>query len=281
MLVLVGGSSAWATLLSPNLEAISMANGAKYGSYDMTTYGVSAGQYYDKSTGGGLNAEYVAASSTAGGTVMTESTTTGSNSGTFYLRDTGGRGFTDDIILAVSVKGSISDNFGLNITSNGYTWTPNPVANTKPTTTSYVTGVNNQLFTKSDFIYGPQTGRPGNQGVFQAFYAGQDMTDPATAENIMFIDLNVGAFNGSSIENGAVKVDYSFESMLSSISFNMYGWCLNSNQGQGINWTNNAQASGYTVNYTGAAPVPIPPAVFLFGSGLSGLFFFRRRNFIA
>ncbi|MEA5114898.1 MAG: hypothetical protein VB050_12815 [Geobacteraceae bacterium] len=34
--------------------------------------------------------------------------------------------------------------------------------------------------------------------------------------------------------------------------------------------------SGYAVS--GTAPVPIPPAVFLFGSGLSGLFFFRRRK---
>jgi len=34
--------------------------------------------------------------------------------------------------------------------------------------------------------------------------------------------------------------------------------------------------SGYAVS--GAAPVPIPPAVFLFGSGLSGLFFFRRKK---
>ncbi len=32
-----------------------------------------------------------------------------------------------------------------------------------------------------------------------------------------------------------------------------------------------------TPNFT-AAPVPIPPALFLFGSGLSGLFFFRRRK---
>ncbi|GEM_PF-5367991 len=31
----------------------------------------------------------------------------------------------------------------------------------------------------------------------------------------------------------------------------------------------------------GAAPVPIPPAVFLFGSGLSGLFFLRRKKFVA
>jgi len=34
--------------------------------------------------------------------------------------------------------------------------------------------------------------------------------------------------------------------------------------------------SGYAVS--GTAPVPIPPSVFLFGSGLSGLFFFRRKK---
>jgi len=35
------------------------------------------------------------------------------------------------------------------------------------------------------------------------------------------------------------------------------------------------------ISYNTSAPVPIPPAVFLFGSGLSGLFFFRRKKFTA
>jgi len=35
------------------------------------------------------------------------------------------------------------------------------------------------------------------------------------------------------------------------------------------------------LSYNTTAPVPIPPAVFLFGSGLSGLFFFRRKKFTA
>jgi hypothetical protein len=37
-------------------------------------------------------------------------------------------------------------------------------------------------------------------------------------------------------------------------------------------WANSVTVAG------GAAPVPIPPAVFLFGSGLSGLFFLRRKK---
>ncbi len=37
--------------------------------------------------------------------------------------------------------------------------------------------------------------------------------------------------------------------------------------------------SGYAVS--GTAPAPIPPSVFLFGSGLSGLFFFRRKKAVS
>jgi len=270
MLVLAAGSGAWAALIGINQTAITMANGAKYGSYDMATYGVASGQYWDKSTGGGLNSEYVTATPTAAGSVMT----TSNMSGTFYLRDTGGRGFTDDIILCISVLGPITNDFGVTIKSSGYTWTPNPTANVAPTTYSYVSNAVNQTFTQSDLIYGPQTGRPGN-GAYQAFYAGQVMTNPATAESMMFIDLNVGTYNGLATDNGAVKIEYSFTGLFASASFNMYGWCLNSNQGQGINWTNNAQVSGFTVN-----PVPIPPGILLFGSGLSGLFFMRRKKII-
>jgi hypothetical protein len=48
-------------------------------------------------------------------------------------------------------------------------------------------------------------------------------------------------------------VEYSFTNLDTSASFNVYAWCHDSNQGQGINWTQqtgDTGNSGYTINYT-------------------------------
>jgi hypothetical protein len=117
-----------------------------------------------------------------------------------------------------------------------------------------------EIFTKADFIYGPQTARPGpgGDGITPTwalpFYPGQNIADPSTAEYLMFIDLKAGAMRDINLtDNGAVKVDYIINNLYGDASFNMYAWVTAANQGQGISFTNPA-SNGYTVNYTG------PPA---------------------
>ena len=267
--------SAYGAELLPNNRHIfiSAANdgGIKY-NFDYLAYGTSSntGQYYIRADGGGLNSMHITTDPAIPlGQVTSLDTASSSPSGTFYITDTGGRGFTDNIILLLSVKGPINDNFSVTITSNGYTWTPNPVANAAPTGISYVTNALNESFTSTDFIYGPHVAKPGpgGDGITPNWslplYYGQNISDPDTAEYLMFIDLRAGTLISSTphvtnpIDNGSIRVDYSFNNLYANASFNLYGWMLNSNQGEGINWANATSgtgASGYTINYTGPPP---------------------------
>ena len=257
---------------------VSNDGGVKYNN-DSAYYVGPNGTYYIKADGGGLNELHIAYTnstdynSTTGkylnyGEVTVVNSTSVSSSGVFYLTNTGGRGFTDDIILLLSVKGPISDDFSITIISNGYTWTLPAVGGQyqppTPTDYHYITGVN-ETFTKSDFQYGPHVYKPGPGTSWTLpLYYGQDTSDPSTEEYLMFIDLYVGNIKSTSvpglIDNGAVKVQYIFNNLNTTASFNMYGWTLASNQGEGISWTNKVvlgdlQSSGYTVNYKPVTPV--------------------------
>jgi len=207
-----------------------------------------------------------------------------SATGSLFLNDAGGRGFSDDIILLLSIKGPIADNFSVNIKSSGYTWTPatpgayNPLKPTTAdtgalgTTAPFIglpiqgTGLTYQplaldeVFTKADFLYGPQTARPGpgGDGITPfwniPFIPGQLVTDPTTAEYLMFIDLKAGAMRDITLtDNGAVKVEYTINNFYGDAAFNMYAWVTAANQGEGISFTNPV-TNGYSINYTG------PPA---------------------
>lgn len=270
------GNAAYAGLLPYDNTFIHVANdnGTKY-NYDVTNLGAPAGTYYVKltSSGKGLNAINLTTdlSNNVGGQVITQSTTTGSASGAFYITNTGGQGSFDDIILMVAVSGTISNNFQMNITSSGYTFTPGDT-----TTATYVTDAVNETFTKADFIYGPQTYRLSSLSDYP-FYNGQDTSDPSTASYLMFVDLCVGTLSGA---NGPVSLTYSVSGLDTQVlAFDAYAWTGNSAQGEGINWTNNFGSSSYEIS--SAAPVPVPPALYLLGSGLFGLGFFRRRIFTA
>ncbi|QYZ78495.1 PGF-pre-PGF domain-containing protein [Methanofollis formosanus] len=237
---------------------IDVANdaGVKY-NLDGAVYGVwNNNTYYMKADGGGLNALHITADPA---TPTGQVTTSGNQSGTFYVSDTGGRGFNDDMVLLLAVNGSVPDDFAVHIKSSGYTWTPNPVRNQPPTNYTYVEGLVDETFTKEDFIYGPQTWKPGPGAIGPVglpLYEGQDVGDAGNTFSLMFIDLNAGTLKDGRFAGldddgrGAVKVEYSFENLETFAAFNGYGWCLAANQGQGISWTNQVAgigASGYSV----------------------------------
>ena len=202
--------------------------------------GGPAGSYYFVS--GGVTQHITTNTTTANNGQVTN---TPSQSGTFYISTSGGRGSNDDLILVVAVKGPIASNFSLNIVSSGYTW---PLGS--PSINHYVTGIN-QTFTAADFLYGPQTTRPASTGM-GVIYNGQNTSDPSTAEYLMFVDLYVGNINNAQgINGGAATVNYTFTNLTTRASFDVTAWA----SGYDAKWTNDPTASGYNV-------IPTPVANF-------------------
>jgi hypothetical protein len=121
----VSGAAADPAPLTNNRHIfVNVANdaGVKY-DMDGAAYNGPANTYYIKADGGGLNSNWIAPTAADTTKIATVIPTTSSTiTGSLYLNDAGGRGFSDDIILLLSVKGPI-DNFSMNIKS-GYTWTP-------------------------------------------------------------------------------------------------------------------------------------------------------------
>jgi hypothetical protein len=238
-----------------------MANNALYQGEDKDYFtGTDDPQtYYIKADGGGLNQLHI---TTDLDNLYGQNTTTNNMSGSFWITTTGGRGYNDDIILMISVKGTIDPNFSVNIKSSGYTWYPNYGDGNYPSNPgTHTANVFDTTFYKSDFLDGyfsyPYKPGPGILDTWSLpLFSAQ--TDFTTNETLLFIDLKRSnmtetAQTGDLTDDGAVKVEYSFSNMNTSASFNAYGWCKYSNQGQGINWTQNTLGttgtSSYTVNY--------------------------------
>jgi hypothetical protein len=235
------------TVLPYKHSFASVANdaGVKY-NLDSTEYGGPNNTYYMKFDGGGLNALHITTNTGAPNGQVTNST---SATGTFYVSDTGGRGYDDDIVLMFATNASLSSDFSIEITSSGYQW---EATTEEPTSYDYTAGALQETFWQDDFAYGPQINRSSSVSNYPIFY-GQDMTDTENTFQIMFMDLNVGLLGlNSTLEgNGMAQVEYEIGNFTGFGAFDAYAWCLNSNQGQGISWTNavsGAGSSGYTVN---------------------------------
>lgn len=254
--------------------------GSRFGSAPEDTYYIDA-------PGGGLNQLHISTdsannASALAGQVTARTIDTSFASGTFWVTTTGGRGYNDDIILLFSVIGPIADDFSLRIRSSGYQWTP---STSLPAERSYVEGAVDEVFDKADFLYGPQTAKPGpGDDWVLPFYSGQDIGDPATAQYLMFIDLNVGNNDvRSSIDSGSARVDFEVSGLYqTTASFNAYAWALNANIADGaINWTNRVSGdlaatgqSGYSIVTTA---VPEPGTYASLAIGLLAVVLARRR----
>ena len=188
------------------------------------------------------------------------------------------------VILMFSVVGPISNDFSLKIKSSGYQWTASAAGVVNPT---YKDGAVNETFTKADFLYGPQTAKPGpGTGWTLPFYSGQNINDPATAQYLMFIDLNVGNDSiRTSTDSGDAKVDFDVSGIYdTTASFNAYAWAFSAMiADSSINWTNRLSTdpaeggqSGFSI-VTTAEQVPEPGTILLLGAGLAGLTTARRR----
>lgn len=264
---------------------IRMSNdaGALYGAGADDTYFINA-------PGGGLNQLHISTDGTPAGVfgqVTAQTIDTSFTSGTFWVTTTGGRGYNDEIIILFSVQGPVPDDFSLRVKSSGYQWTPSTAGVVNPV---YRNGAVDEVFTEADFLYGPQTAKPGpGNGYTLPFYSGQDITDPATAQHLMFIDLNVG--NNSlrnSIDSGNAKVEFEVSGLYqTTASFNAYAWAFSANiADSSINWTNRLSTDLATAGQSGlsvtskavAVAVPEPGSLLLLGAGLAMIPAMKRRR---
>ncbi|AGB01803.1 PKD domain-containing protein [Methanoregula formicica] len=238
--------------------AVANTAGPKYNSFSNNTYHILF-----QGAGQGLNALHISTDPTANYGQVTISE---NQSGTFYATDSGGKGYEDEIILMVAVNGTLPDDFRMTINSDGYTWTPNTASNTAPTADSivYQSSALSQTFSGSDFRYGPQIWKPTADGLNYPIYSGQDMSNTANTFQLMFVDLNSGVLHPDSslMNNGAVRINYSFQNLTSFAAFSVYGYCKNSNAGADmIGWTNaltsDKTMSGYSVVGTGGSVGPV------------------------
>lgn len=237
--------------------------GAKYNAFSNNTYNIRF-----EGINRGLNALHI---STDPAENYGQVTVSKDLNGTFYATDSGGKGYEDEIILMVAVNGTIPDDFALRITADGYTWTPNPENNRAPSldNVTYQPVSLDEVFTKDDFIYGPQIWKPTGNEADYPIYAGQDMNDSENTFRIMFIDLNAGVLRpNETLENrGAVRINYTFKNLESFAAFNVYGYCKNSNNGDDmVAWTNaltsDKAMSGYSVISVPYTPPSAPIADF-------------------
>lgn len=237
---------------------LDMANGATYddsGVLNRDCDPIANEQYYHKQDGPGLNELHITTDLLQPNGAAYESD---DQSGTFYITNTGSRGYADEVILLVSINASsIPSDFSLRIQSSGYEITTN--SSQQIVAYAFKPDALDQTFTADDFIndgYGPQTWRPASTALFPLWY-GQDPNSSSTSSLLLFIDLNVASVKAGKIVgatyDGAARVDFTLTGLPGLAVFNVYGFTFYSNQGQGISWTNDtsstsATPSGYAVN---------------------------------
>ncbi|PKL73509.1 MAG: hypothetical protein CVV29_03130 [Methanobacteriales archaeon HGW-Methanobacteriales-2] len=246
-------------VISPNRDvnlSVSNDNGTRFDNNGNDNYNFFNTQ---QSSSQGMNELHITNDSgNAYGSVISSNDT----SGTFYVSNTGGRGWNDAGIIMVAINGTILDNFAITITTSGYTWVPVDRSSTPAySALTYNFVALNETFYKSDFIYGPQIWKPapGPNNYNVPIFYGQDMTNTTNTFSILFIDLYAGILKSSLysglMDNGMIKVQYTIVGLSGGqmVSFNVYGYSNDSNQGQGIRWTNriiDSGSSGYTVTGT-------------------------------
>ncbi|MDD5023846.1 MAG: PKD domain-containing protein, partial [Methanoregula sp.] len=201
-----------------------------------------------RQAGGGLNPMHISGKSNTW--TAADLTTTTNQSGSFFITFSGGQPSMPNAILLLAVNGTVPDDFRVHIRSSGQDFnvgTPSIGNQVLPAASTFLDGAVNQTFTRSDFLYGPQSWRPSSSAGYP-IYNGEDQADSANQFQLMFIDLKVGALQNASLpNNGMIKVEYEFTNLSSVAVFNTYGWYMQCNHGTGIIMTNQVDLSGYMV----------------------------------
>lgn len=249
----IGSASAYSSISTNKNVNLVVANdlGARFNINGDNSYNFFS---ENQNEGQGLNALHITNSASAR---YGQVTNTSSTTGTFFMSDTGGRGWDDDGVLMIAVNGSI-DNLAITINASGYVWTPVTTGSYPAYNNTHYLSTLNETFNASDFS--------GNNGYIStwkpcptsdyALYEGQDVSTSSDF-HIIFVDCKAGiigtntlsssTWTGQSVNNsGMLNVTYSVSGLSSDslLSFNDYAFCNSSNQGQGIRWTNSVNDDG-------------------------------------
>lgn len=238
------------------------------------------GQYYftigNNLTNGGMNAVHISNSySNPSGQLnrLTE------YNGTFFITDTGGKGYEDEAILLIAVESSEANQFSIHIKSEGY-HTIDHAASMAPTfseitANGYLSPAHEADYTSSQFLKDywstnstqiVQKWKPASPPFENTNgYLWNDQTPNDGEFKLMFIDLNTTIVGSNSpyddqlINNGCPKITYNISpGYTGKVVFIPYGW-VNYTTGGGsyfddqVGWTSRANgtyASDWLVTLT-------------------------------
>lgn len=273
----VAADNPWNTGLIPgvsyyNYTLIPTANQVRFLPYpDTNQYEVNLTMFNGTA---GQNAIHISNSYASTSGQCTNLPLSGAN-GTFYVTDTGGRGYQDNIILLIGVASDISSdrlNAQIAINASGYNWTPHAyVENQGPFQGEPIPAVTKVTVTSAN--YSTNT----NGGVYQIWkfapdpnypmYCGQNMNSSLSQYefNWTAVDLKMGIVSNSTYNTqlnnyGMIQINYNitksggFTSANTKVAFNVYAF--NRNTTQGVNqtlWINrvNSSAQSPSTSYSG------------------------------
>lgn len=227
--------------------------------------------------GGGLNAFHITNStdmvSATNGTLDHFVNPALPSTKSFYLSDTGGRGYEDEAILLIAVNGSSEeDPFSITLNASGYHWVPNASGSAPIESEAIASGyISRSLYatyteanyTKYDGTLVTQNWRPsGNPSGGYPLFSQESLTNEPSDYHLIFVDLNVSvlgtnmyntSFRNNMTDQGMPKITYTINTITNSsqpvrVSFDAYAWIQGPNGGfvRQIGWTNKMNAAGET-----------------------------------
>ena len=255
-----------------NLTVVDKQRPSLYDSVHPGTYFFNIG---NNNYNGGQNAIHVSESYlTPDGTI----TVTDATTGTFYITDTGGKGYEDEAILLIAVQeNELSEDFSIDLAVEGYRFLDHE-ADGAPTeaeagefnSNAYTATLNASLFLRYDGQLVSQTWKPstGSIGdVNKKFFDGQDLDGPKY--NLIFVDLNTSivgrnaAYQKNLINYGNPKVTYTIHGYSGgNVSFAPYAWVSYQTGGgsyfdRTIGWTSRSSTNSWLVTLEEAGTVPV------------------------
>ena len=255
-----------------NLTVINKQRPGLYDSEHPGTYFFNIG---NNMYNGGQNAIHISDSYlTADGTI----TVSDSPTGTFYITDTGGKGYEDEAVLLIAVQeNELSEEFSIDLVVEGYKFLDH-AANVAPTadevgdfnSEAYVATLNASDFLTYDGALVSQAWKPSTGSVDDVnmkFFDGQDLAGPKY--NLILVDLNTSivgrnaAYQTTLTNYGNPKVTYTVHGYSGgNVSFAPYAYVSYQTGGgsafdRTVGWASRSSTNSWLVTLAEAGTAPV------------------------